>query len=132
MMASLRNAILGNWQLKLTGLALAVIVWAWVRAGQLTKTTVLVPLDYANAPRSWKFARKPPSALTVVVQAAPAALARVAPGSIRAVVDLSGVSSRSVTLKVGPGDVVRPAGVIIVSVEPSSLDLSFRPARRGE
>jgi hypothetical protein len=132
MTAYIRAVVLGNWQLKLTGLAVAVIIWSWVRAGQLTKTTIMVPLEFANAPRSWKFARKPPAALSVVVQVDRDALAKLAPGAIRAIVDLSGVSSRSVTLGVDPGDIVRPAGFIVLSIEPAALELSFRQVRRGE
>ena len=40
----IRRWILGDWQLKLVGLIIALVLWAYVRTGQMMHLTLNVPL----------------------------------------------------------------------------------------
>jgi hypothetical protein len=131
-MARLRAVLLGNWQLKLAGLVVALFVWAWVRTGRLEKVSITVPLEYANMPRSVRFVRRPPSTISVTVRADPSSIGALSGGAMKVVADLEGVAPGEETIGIDLEDVVHPLDVWVISVAPSSLDLSFRKARRGE
>jgi len=127
-----RRRVLADWQLKVVGLACAVGLWLYVHSEQRLQLTLSVPLELRNPPRAQRLARRPPAALEVRLDADREIIPRLTPESVRAVVDLSGVTGKRVDITLTPDHILRPVGVGVLSIAPSQLVLEFESAPRGE
>ena len=127
-----RRRVLSDWQLKAVGLSCAVGLWLYVHSEQRLQLTLRVPLELRNPPHAQRFARRPPSTIEVRLDADREVIPRLAPESVRAVVDLSGVTGKRVDITLTPDHILRPVGVGVLSIAPSQLVLEFEPAARGE
>ena len=126
------RALLSDWQLKLLGLAIAVVLWAYVHGLQSLQLTLSVPLEFRNVPRSVRFARRPPATVEIRLEARRDVIPRLLPKSVKAVVDLTRqVSGRYVTITLTPDHILRPAGVEVLGINPNQLMLEFEPAGRN-
>ncbi len=130
-MATLRRVVLGDWQLKLLGLLIAAGLWVYVHGEQGIQLTFTVPLELRNTPRGEQYARQPPASVDVTLEARREQLSKLAPGSVRAVVDLTRAKGRRVELALTADHILRPDGVRVLSITPSQLVLEFEPARSG-
>lgn len=125
------RALLSDWQLKLLGFTIAVVLWAYVHSLQSLQLTLSVPLEFRNAPRSVKFARRPPATVEVRLEVRRDVISRLVPKSVKAVVDLTRqVNGRYVTIPLTPDHILRPAGVEVMGINPNQLTLEFEPAGR--
>lgn len=127
------RGLFADWQLKLLGLGVAVALWAYVHSLQSLDLTLSVPLELRNMPRASRLARRPPATVEVRLEARWDVIPRLAPRSVRAVVDLTKqVTGRYVTIPLTSDHILRPAGVEVLSINPSQLNLEFEPAGRRE
>ena len=127
------RGLFADWQLKLLGLAVAVALWAYVHSLQSVELTLSVPLEFRNIPRATRFARRPPAAVEVRLMARWDMIPRLAPRTVKAVVDLTKlVKGRYVTIPLTADHILRPAGVEVLSINPAMLSLEFDSAGRHE
>ncbi len=122
-----RRWLIGNWQLKLFGLAVAVVLWTYVRSEQMLHLTLTVPLELRNPPRTMQFARRPPGSVEVRLVAQRDLIPHLKPRSVRAVVDLSKVRGRRLSITLTPRHIIRPDGVGVLNIDPSQLVFEFVP-----
>jgi len=125
------RAFVADWQLKLLGLAIAAALWAYVHSLQSLEITLSVPLELRNVPRAARLARRPPATVEVRLEARWDVIPRLAPRAVRAVVDMTKqVNGRYVTIPLTSDHILRPAGVEVLSINPSQLMLEFESAGR--
>ena len=121
--------ILGDWQLKMAGLAIALVLWAYVRTEQTMHLTLNVPLELRNPPRAMRFARRPPARIEVRLAAHRDIVSSLDPNKISAVVDLSNLKGKSsLTITLTRDNIRRPDGVEVLSIMPGLLTFKFEPA----
>jgi hypothetical protein len=127
------RGLFADWQLKLLGLTVAVALWAYVHSLQSIELTLSVPLEFRNVPRATRFVRRPPATVEVRLLARWDMIPRLAPRTVKAVVDLTRlVTGRYVTIPLTSDQIQRPAGVDVVSISPAQLALEFESGSRRE
>ena len=125
-MTALRRWLTADWQLKLMGIAIAVVLWVYVHAEQSIQLTLSVPLEFRNPPRSMHLARRSPSSVEVRLEARREVIPLLVPKAVRAVVDLSRrVTGRRAEIALTPDHILRPAGVEVLAITPAQLELEF-------
>lgn len=127
MIFSFGRWMLADWQLKLAGLGIALVLYIYVHSEERLSLMLRVPLELRNPPQAMKFASTPPTAVEVRLEAERAAISAIVPGSVRAIVDLAEVKGLSANITLGPEHIKRPPGVSVLSVSPSQLVLLFAP-----
>jgi YbbR domain-containing protein len=120
-----------NFLLKASALALALVVWYGYRIEQLAIRFVTVPLQFQNLPADRVLSGDVPESITVQLEA-PEAMARgLSPDRIDARLDLAGVVLGPQEVRLDPEDIRIPAGVRVISIEPTAVPLTVeRKARR--
>ncbi len=118
-----------DWQLKLAGLAIALILYVYVRSEERVSFTLQVPLELRNPPRAMRFAAPPLRALEVRLEARLDRISSLEPGSVKAVVDLAGVQGLNASIRLTPNHIRRPPGVEVRSILPGVLVLTFKPVK---
>ena len=125
--------LLSDWQIKLLGVAIAVALWAYVNGRQTLTITLSVPLEFRNMPRASRLARRPPGSVEVRLEARWDMVQRMTPRTVKAVVDMTKlVTGRYVTVPLTSDHILRPAGVEVLSINPSKLLLEFDSVGRRE
>ena len=111
--------------LKLLSLVLALLLWMAVAGEEIVERGLRVPLELQQFPAGLELQAEPPAAVDVRVRGASAALSRVGPGDVVAVVDLRGAQSGRRLFHLTPDQVRAPFGVDVVQVSPATVALSF-------
>jgi YbbR domain-containing protein len=111
--------------LKFLSIALAVAIWMVVGDQRSVERSVRVPLEFHNVPDGLELVANPPDSVEVRLRGASAALGRILPGEVVAVLDLQ--SSRPCTrlFHLLADEVRVPYGVQVSQVTPSSISLTF-------
>lgn len=120
---------LADWPMKLGAVAIALVMWAWVRNEATMVVTMNVPLEIMSPPQTMRMVRRPPASLLVRMQVPRNVAPLVSTESVAVVADLSGVRGRKVSISLTADDVRRPAGVNILDITPSQVELEFEPRR---
>lgn len=122
---------LRNFGLKLLAIALASLLWLTVAGQHVVERSLRVPLEFRNIPRLLEIVGNTPDTIDVRVRGSSAALTRLQPGEIVAVLDVSGARTGSRLFQVRTDEVRAPFGVEVTQVVPSTLALELeRTARR--
>lgn len=120
---------LSDWPIKLGAVAIAVVLWAWVRNEATMVMVMNVPLELKSPPVTMRLVRRPPTSVLVRLQVPRDVASLVSSGSVVVVADLSVARGRRVSISLTADDVRRPAGVNILDITPSQLDLEFEPRK---
>ncbi len=131
-LAKLGRWIVADWQLKLGGLGIAVVLSIYVRSEERLNLSLRVPLELRNPPATMMYANTPPTAVDVRLEADRNQISSLTPGSVRAVVDLSGVTGLSANIVLEESHIKRPSGVAVLSISPAKLNLIFVPREMGK
>src|SRR6478672_404145 len=79
--------------LKLLSLGLALLLWMAVAGEEIVERGLRVPLELQQFPSGLELQAEPPAAADVRVRGASAALSRLSPGDVVAVLDLHGAQT---------------------------------------
>ena len=127
-----RRLILGDWRLKLLGFAIAGVLWVYVRSEQMLHLTLDIPLELHNPPGTLRLVRPPPRTVEVRLEAHRDVIPLLKPKTVRAVVDLAGVTDLKISIALSAAHIRRPAGVVVLDISPSQLRLEFARAPAGK
>jgi len=111
--------------LKLLSLGLALLLWLAVAGEEIVERGLRVPVELQQFPPGLELQVEPPAAVDVRVRGASAALSRIGPGDVVAVLDLHGAQPGRRLFHLTPEQVRAPFGVEVVQVTPATVALSF-------
>jgi YbbR domain-containing protein len=118
--------------LKVVSVVLAVLVWLMVAGEENVERGLRVPLEFQQFPADLELEGEPPTLVDVRVRGAASALARMSPGDVVAVLDLSAASPGRRLFPLTPEQVRVPFGVEVVQVQPSTVAMVFDRSRSGQ
>jgi YbbR domain-containing protein len=117
--------------LKVLAIALAVLLWLTVAGEHVVERSVRVPLEFRNIPQELEIVGDPPSSVDVRLRGSSAALSRLEPGEIVAVLDLAAARPGSRLFPLRNDEVRAPYGIQVAQVIPATLALELeRSAHR--
>lgn len=107
--------------------AVLVAAGLWFLFGGQTvvERAIRVPLEYTNLPSGIEMTGEIPAVVDLRVRGSEAALARIAPGELVAVLNLAGAKPGQRLFNIAGDDVRAPSGVTVVQVTPSSVPVGF-------
>jgi YbbR domain-containing protein len=111
--------------LKLTSVALAVLLWLLVSGDPTVERAMRVPLELTNLPTELELIGEPPSLVDVRIRGSAGALSRIGSGDLAAVLDVRTARPGQRLFHLGAEDVRAPFGVEVVQVLPASIEVSF-------
>lgn len=131
-MATAAHALVRNWRLKVSALAMAVFLWAVVQTEPRTEETFSsVPIRVEVADTLWTVSGAPTPATVDLRLGGPAReiirLAREG-ATLRVPIATVGSQDTVVTLRRDWVDLTQHPGLIVESVSPSAIRVSFEPA----
>jgi hypothetical protein len=113
-----------NWRLKALSVATAILLWFVVVGPKTSEVGMSVPIQYTNLPAGMEITGPWMDRVDVRVRGSEKSLANLGPGSVRAVVDLSGVVAGLNFLRITPKNIQVPPGVKLAQIRPSDLHLN--------
>jgi len=138
----MRNLLRENLSLKLASLALAVLVWFYVRGEEKPVQIFAVPLEMEGLAPDLAVAGEVVETLSVRVQSPEVVLRALTPEKLLARVDLSNLGAGDQLVRIRPDWIRVPAGVEVLRVSPEYIplkiekkvrrDLPVRPRVAGE
>jgi YbbR-like protein len=123
------NALTRHWELKLLALSFSVALWLYVMTSEKSDLIVSAPIEFDGVPSGLALTAERPDSVDVQVHALRASLSRLTPDQIKARVNLAGASPGEVAVRVLPDQVLVPAGITVVRVNPSRIRLVLEAAR---
>jgi len=117
-----------NFWIKITALLLAIGLWMFVISKGRSEISLPVALEVVNIPEGLVLTKNPPDTIILSVSGHERFLRRISPDDIRVQVDLSGYQAGEHMYHIGLSDVEIPSPLRLVSVNPSSIDLTLAQA----
>jgi hypothetical protein len=111
--------------LKAVSLVLAVSLWMVVAGEPVVERGLDVPLEFENVPRGLAVLGDETDSVRVRVRGLASALARIAPGTVVARLDLSGERPGRKLYDLFPDAIEAPPGVEVTSVIPATVTLTL-------
>lgn len=113
---------------QLVALVVAAGLWFLFGGQKVVERAIRVPLEYTNLPPGIEMTGDVPTVVDIRVRGSEAALTRIVPGELVAVVDLAAAKAGPRLFHVTGNDVRTPSGVTVVQVSPSNVGVSFEPS----
>jgi YbbR domain-containing protein len=120
--------LLGQWELKVLSLAIAVGLWFFVATAQRTEIALAVPVEYVGVEGPLTLEGVHRDTVDVQVQATRWAAARVSPATVRVWVDLTGLREGDNRVRLLPEAIQVPPGVRVTRVAPAWLTVHLARA----
>ena len=111
--------------LKLLSVGVAALAWFLISGQQLAERALRIPLEFTNLSRELEMTDEPPTVVDVRVRGSSAALSRVAPGELIAVLDLQSARPGRRLFHITGSDVRTPFGLEVIQVTPANLAMNF-------
>jgi YbbR domain-containing protein len=111
--------------LKLTSLAVAILLWMVVAGEETVERGLRVPLELQQFPPGLELVGDVPTTADVRVRGASGTLSRVSPGDIIAVLDLRAARPGERLFRLTPEQVRAPIGIEVLQVTPSTVAVAF-------
>jgi len=110
---------------KLFSIAAAIVLWVMVSGEETVERGLRVPLELQQFPSGLEISGDLPTTVDVRIRGGSAALSRMAPGDVVAVLDLRGARPGQRVFSLTPEQVRTPFGISIVQVTPSTIAMTF-------
>ncbi|MGB6064875.1 MAG: diadenylate cyclase CdaA [Desulfomonilaceae bacterium] len=123
-----RSWITSNWGLKMLALGTAVFLWFVVVGPRHSEVGMSVPIQYTNLPPTMEITGTWMDRIDVMIRGSGAGLANLTPGSVRALVDLSGVLPGLNYFRITNKNLLVPPGIAVSQIRPSDLHLNIEAA----
>ncbi|MEQ1898478.1 MAG: CdaR family protein [Vicinamibacterales bacterium] len=109
------------------GVALLAAAGLWFIIGgqKVVERAIRVPLEYTNLPSGIEMTGEIPTVVDIRVRGSEAALSRMVPGEMVAVLDLAGARAGNRLFHLTGSDVRSPSGVEVVQVTPGNVAIGF-------
>jgi len=117
-----------NWPLKLAAAGSAIVLWFVVVGPQRSEVGMSIPIQYTNLPPTMEITGKWMDRIDVRIRGSESGLANLKPGSVRAVVDLSGVIPGLNYFRITSKNLLVPPGITTSQIRPSDLHLNIEAA----
>ena len=114
-----------HWELKLLALAFSAGLWVFVMTSERTNLVLSVPLELDPVPPGLVVTGEKPGNVEVQLHGLRSALSRVSPESLRVRVSLAGARPGDLVVSLGPEQIVVPAGVSVLRVNPAVVRLAL-------
>ena len=118
----------GNLWRQLVAVIVAAGLWFLFGGQQVVERAIRVPLEYTSLPPGIEMTGEAPTVVDIRVRGSEAALARIVPGELVAVLNLGGAKPGQRLFHVTADDVRAPSGVTVMQVTPSSIAVAFEPS----
>jgi hypothetical protein len=110
-----------HWELKLLALGFSVALWLFVMTSERADLVLSAPIEFDGIPEGLVVARERPESVDVQVHGLRGTLARLSPEQVKARISLSGAGAGEATIHLSPDQVVVPAGITVLRVNPSRI-----------
>ena len=110
---------------KTVAVLMAAGLWFIIGGQKVVERAIRVPLEYTNLPSGIEMTGEIPTVVDIRVRGSEAALARMVPGEMVAVLDLAGARAGNRLFHLTGSDVRSPSGVEVVQVTPGNVAVGF-------
>jgi len=124
------SLLLYRWELKLAALVMATVLWFWVITSEKTDLTVVAAVDLDAVPAGLEVVGGRSETVDVELHGLRSVLARLGPDRVRARASLAGAHAGSSMVRLSPNHVIVPAGVSVIRVQPSRVQVTLEPSRQ--
>jgi YbbR domain-containing protein len=111
--------------LMVLSIGIATAMWFAISGQQIAERALRIPLEYTNMPANLEVNGTAPSVVDVRVRGSSAALNRVAPGDLVAVLDVRTAKAGRRFFHLTGSEVRAPFGLDVVQVTPASIAIEF-------
>jgi len=118
-----------HWELKLLALGFSIGLWLFVMTSEKSDLILSAPIEFDGVPPGMALTAERPDSVDVQVHGLRGSLARLTPDQIKARVNLSGASQGEIAVRLLPEQVLVPAGITVVRVNPSRIRVVLEVAR---
>jgi hypothetical protein len=110
-----------HWELKLLALGFAIALWFFVMTSEKSDLILSAPVEFDGLRPGLVVAGERPDTIDVQLHGLRGTLARLGPDQVKARLSLSGVGPGEVILRIVPEQVLVPAGITVLRVNPSRI-----------
>ena len=110
---------------KTVAVLMAAGLWFIIGGQKVVERAIRVPLEYTNLPSGIEMTGEIPAVVDIRVRGSEAALSRMVPGEMVAVLDLAGARAGNRLFHITGSDVRSPSGVEVVQVTPGNVAIGF-------
>jgi len=118
-----------HWELKLLALVFSMALWFFVMTSEKTNAVLPLSIELHSLPAGLVVTGEQPETVEVQVHGLRSALARVSPESMRVRVSLAGSRPGEMMLRLGPEQIIVPAGVTVLRVNPDIVRIELARER---
>ncbi len=118
-----------HWELKLLALVFSTALWLFVMTSDKTNAVLPLSIELHSLPAGLVVTGEAPETVEVQIHGLRTTLARVSPDSIRVRVSLAGARPGEMMLRLGPEQIVVPAGVTVLRVNPDIVRIGLARER---
>lgn len=122
-------ALTRHWELKLLALVFSTALWFFVMTSEKTNAVLPLSIELHSLPAGLVVTGEQPETVEVQVHGLRSALARVSPESMRVRVSLAGARPGEMMLRLGPEQIIVPAGVTVLRVNPDIVRIELARER---
>ena len=123
------SALTRHWELKLLALVFSMALWLFVMTSEKTNAVLPLSIELHSLPAGLVVTGEQPETVEVQVHGLRSALARVSPESMRVRVSLAGSRPGEMMLRLGPEQIIVPAGVTVLRVNPDIVRIELARER---
>jgi hypothetical protein len=117
-----------NVGMKFLSIVVAAAMWFAISGQQVVERALRVPLEYTNMPTHLETSGDQPNVVDIRVRGSSAALSRIAPGELVAVLDVRSARPGRRLFHLSGADVRAPFGIEVVQVTPANVTIDFAPS----
>lgn len=114
-----------HWELKLLSLLTAALLWGFVVGGEKSEVVLTVPVEFLGIPPGLELTAGHPDSVDVQLRGLRVQLMRLRGEALRVQVRLAGAGPGTTTYRLLPEHVRVPAGVHVVRITPSRLQVAL-------
>jgi len=114
-----------NFWLKAVAVGIATLLWIAVGSEKIVERSLQAPLELLNLPTALELVGDTPKSIEVRVRGTSTSVGRLAPGDVKAVLDVGSARAGRNLYHVGPDLVSTPFGVDVTYAGPAMLALAF-------
>jgi len=123
------SALTRHWELKLLALVFSMALWLFVMTSDKTNAVLPLSIELHSLPTGLVVTGEQPETVEVQVHGLRSALARVSPESMHVRVSLAGARPGEMMLRLGPEQIIVPAGVTVLRVNPDIVRIELARER---
>jgi YbbR domain-containing protein len=126
----IKDFFVTNFNLKLTSVSLALLLWVTINGEPKSEIKFRVPLEYRNLPKGIEVLDDTVNAIDVRLSASSSMIKRLEASDVAAAIDLSDWSFGEKTYSISAADIRIPYGVSVTKITPNKVRLRFEPTQR--